>query len=153
MSGTSARVELSIAPGRQQAHVSDAQRGYLIYFASISGMVLLWYFVSTAFFQPLFFPNPVTVFRTGWEMLRSGELGQHVLISMQRILLGFFIGSAIGTPIGLVMGANKTIRTVLEPYAQFFRFVPSIAWLTPVVIWFGIGETSKVLIIIYTTTF
>jgi NitT/TauT family transport system permease protein len=86
-------------------------------------------------------------------MLRSGELGEHVWISMQRIMAGFLIGSLIGTPIGLVMGANRTIRTILEPYAQFFRFVPSIAWLTPVVLWFGIGETSKILIIIYTTTF
>ena len=138
---------------RRWGHLTTAHRGYLIYLASISVAILLWYVISTTFFKPLFFPNPVTVFRTGVEMLRSGELAQHVSISMQRILAGFFIGSIIGMPLGLLMGANRTIRTVLEPYAQFFRFVPSIAWLTPVVIWFGIGETSKVLIIVYTTTF
>ena len=72
---------------------------------------------------------------------------------MQRILLGFFIGSLIATPLGLVMGSNRVVRTLFDPYINFFRFVPAIAWLTPVVIWFGIGETSKVIIIIYTTVF
>src|SRR3546814_14428831 len=72
---------------------------------------------------------------------------------MQRILLGFFIGSLIAIPAGLVLGTSRWMRVAFSPYVQFFRFVPSIAWLPPVVIWFGIGETSKVLIIIYTTTF
>ncbi len=72
---------------------------------------------------------------------------------MQRILLGFFIGSALAAPIGLLMGSIRKVRVIFDPYTQFFRFVPSIAWLTPVVLWFGVGETSKVLIIIYTTMF
>jgi ABC-type proline/glycine betaine transport system permease subunit len=74
-------------------------------------------------------------------------------ISLQRILTGFVIGSAMAAPAGLLLGSVRTVRALFDPYTQFFRFVPSIAWLTPVVLWFGIGEISKVLIIIYTTTF
>src|SRR3546814_11542947 len=85
-------------------------------------------------------------------MISDGELQRHISISMQRILLGFFIGSLIAIPAGLVLGTSRWMRVAFSPYVQFFRFVPSIAWLTPVVIWFGIGETSQVLIIIYTTT-
>lgn len=126
---------------------------YLVYAASIVSMVALWHFISTTFFEPAFFPPPGLVLSTGIEMVRNGELAKHVGISLQRILLGFLIGSLVAAPVGLLMGSNRIIRAIFEPYINFFRFVPSIAWLTPVVIWFGIGETSKVLIIIYTTTF
>jgi NitT/TauT family transport system permease protein len=51
------------------------------------------------------------------------------------------------------MGAIGPVRRLLEPLAQFFRFIPPIAWLTPVLIWFGIGENGKYVLIVYTTTF
>jgi len=85
--------------------------------------------------------------------VQSHELFEHIGISLQRILAGFVAGSAIAAPMGLLMGSIRKVRVIFDPYTQFFRFVPSIAWLTPVVLWFGIGETPKVLIIIYTTTF
>jgi len=93
------------------------------------------------------------VLQTGLEMFESGELWEHINISLQRILAGFLIGSAIAAPAGLLMGSIPIMRAIFDPYVQFFRFVPSLAWLTPVVIWFGIGETPKVLIIVYTTIF
>ncbi len=126
---------------------------HLLYVASIAGMVVLWHVVATTFFKPQFFPGPAVVFATGVEMVQSHELFEHIGISLQRILAGFFAGSAIAAPIGLLMGSIRKVRVILDPYTQFFRFVPSIAWLTPVVLWFGVGEISKVLIIVYTTTF
>jgi NitT/TauT family transport system permease protein len=129
------------------------KRDHLIYVASIASLIVLWHVISTSFFKPQFFPAPRVVLETGWEMLRTGELWEHVNISLQRILAGFLIGSAIAAPAGLLMGSIPIVRSIFDPYVQFFRFVPSLAWLTPVVIWFGIGETSKVLIIVYTTIF
>ena len=126
---------------------------YLIYGASIIGMIVLWHVIASNFFKPQFFPGPMLVLATGEEMVASGELFEHIGISLQRILTGFLIGSAIAAPAGLIMGSVRTVRAIFDPYAQFFRFVPSLAWLTPVVLWFGIGEISKVLIIIYTTVF
>ncbi|PYM12320.1 MAG: ABC transporter permease [Candidatus Rokuibacteriota bacterium] len=126
---------------------------YLLYAASIAGMIVLWHVVSTTFFKPQFFPSPAVVFTAAVEMLRSRELFEHIGISLQRILTGFVLGSAFAAPMGLLMGSIRKVRVIFDPYTQFFRFVPSIAWLTPVVLWFGIGEVSKVLIIIYTTTF
>ena len=105
------------------------------------------------FLQTGVFPAAAVVLDTGIEMVRSGELFEHIAISLQRILLGFFIGSALAAPIGLLMGSVRKVRMIFDPYTQFFRFMPSLAWLTPVVMWFGVGETSKVLIIIYTTMF
>jgi ABC-type nitrate/sulfonate/bicarbonate transport system permease component len=126
---------------------------HLLYAASIAGMIVLWHVIATTFFKPQFFPGPAVVFATGVEMVQSHELFEHIAISLQRILAGFFAGSAIAAPIGLLMGSIRKVRVILDPYTQFFRFVPSIAWLTPVVLWFGVGEISKVLIIVYTTTF
>ena len=126
---------------------------HLIYLASIVGMIVLWHVIATNLFKPQFFPGPLLVLATGEEMVASGELFEHISISLQRILTGFLIGSAIAAPAGLVMGSVQVVRAIFDPYAQFFRFVPSLAWLTPVVLWFGIGEISKVLIIIYTTMF
>jgi ABC-type nitrate/sulfonate/bicarbonate transport system permease component len=142
-----------LAPSRPAHPLGKLKPEYLIYAGSIVGMILLWHFVATTFFKPQFFPGPLLVLATGEEMVASGELFEHISISLQRILLGFLIGSAIAAPIGLVMGSVRFVRAIFDPYVQFFRFVPSLAWLTPVVLWFGIGETSKVLIIIYTTMF
>jgi ABC-type nitrate/sulfonate/bicarbonate transport system permease component len=142
------------APRLRLADLAGKLKGdHLIYAASILGMIVLWHLVATTFFKPQFFPPPLLVLATGIEMVESGELFEHVSISLQRILTGFLIGSAIAAPFGLVMGSVRIVRAIFDPYAQFFRFVPSLAWLTPVVLWFGIGETSKVLIIIYTTVF
>jgi hypothetical protein len=116
---------------------------HLIYIASIVGMIVLWHVVAKTFFKPQFFPGPLLVLATAKEMVASGELFEHISISLQRILTGFLIGSAIAAPVGLIMGSVPVVRAIFDPYAQFFRFVPSLAWLTPVVLWFGIGEISK----------
>ena len=145
---------MSPAPEGRAARFRVRLKGeHWLYLGSIAGMIVLWHLVSTMFFKPQFFPSPAIVFTAGLEMVQSRELFEHIAISLQRILTGFVLGSALAAPLGLLMGSIRTVRVIFDPYTQFFRFVPSIAWLTPVVLWFGIGEVSKVLIIIYTTTF
>ncbi|HMA74343.1 MAG TPA: hypothetical protein VKP67_23065, partial [Xanthobacteraceae bacterium] len=78
---------------------------HLIYIASIVGMIVLWHVVAKSFFKPQFFPGPLLVLATGEEMIASGELFEHIGISLQRILTGFLIGSAIAAPAGLIMGS------------------------------------------------
>jgi NitT/TauT family transport system permease protein len=124
-----------------------------MYLASIASALVLWQIVASAFFRPEFFPTPVIVLHKGWEMIADGSIFGHIGVSLARIMSGFAIGSLLGAPLGLLMGSFKPVRMFFDPYIQFFRFIPSIAWLTPAVIWFGIGETPKVLIIVYTTIF
>ena len=78
---------------------------------------------------------------------------EHLWASLQRILAGFIAGSLLGIPIGLAMGSFRPVRKLLEPYTEFLRFIPSVAMITVAVIWFGIGEASKIFLIIYTTIF
>jgi NitT/TauT family transport system permease protein len=119
------------------------KRDHLIYVASIIALILLWHLIATTFFKPQFFPPPLLVLSTGREMLESGELMEHISISLQRILSGFLIGSAIAAPAGLLMGSIPIVRAIFDPYMQFFRFVPSLAWLTPVVIGSASGRHRK----------
>jgi NitT/TauT family transport system permease protein len=86
-------------------------------------------------------------------MLQDGSLEAAIGISLQRIIIGFIAGSLLGIPFGLVIGSYPLARKILEPWTEFLRFIPSVAMITIAVIWFGIGEASKVFLIIYTTVF
>ena len=68
-------------------------------------------------------------------------------------LAGWAIGSGLGIPLGILMGDIRFVRNFLNPYLQFFRFIPPISFVTLSLIWFGMGETSKIVLIIYTTIF
>src|SRR5260370_9464287 len=94
------------------------KRDHLIYVASIIGLILLWHFIATTFFKPQFFPPPLLVLSTGREMLESGELMEHVNISLQRILSAFLIGSAIAAPPGFLIGSIPIVRAFFDPYLQ-----------------------------------
>jgi NitT/TauT family transport system permease protein len=87
------------------------------------------------------------------ELAREGTLWENARVSLQRIALGFMFGSLIGIPIGMAIGSFALVRRVLEPYTEFLRFIPATALITVAVIWFGIGEGSKIFLIIYTTVF
>ncbi|MHA3904956.1 ABC transporter permease [Castellaniella sp. WN] len=100
-----------------------------------------------------FLPTPIQVLSALEDLFSSGVLLRDVLVSLQRIIIGFALGCAVGIPLGLAMGLSNFVRAILDPVVQFLRFVPPIAWLIPAIIWFGIGETSKVLIVFYMTVF
>src|SRR5437660_4111615 len=124
--------------------------GYALGFASL---FVIWQLASLYLVSSVLFPPPTVVFRKGLVLTRNGVLLAHLAASLQRILAGFVAGSLLGIPIGLAMGSFRPVRRLLEPYTEFLRFIPSVAMITVAVIWFGIGEASKIFLIIYTTIF
>ena len=124
--------------------------GYVLGFVSL---VVIWHVAAVFVVGSVLFPPPVVVYRKAIMLIRNGVLFEHLSASIQRILAGFLAGSLLGIPIGLVMGSFRPARKVLEPYTEFLRFIPSVAMITVAVIWFGIGEASKIFLIIYTTIF
>ena len=124
--------------------------GYALGFASL---FVLWHLASIYLVSSVLFPPPAIVFRKAVILVLNGVLLEHLWASVQRILVGFIAGSLLGIPIGLAMGSFRPVRQVLEPYTEFLRFIPSVAMITVAVIWFGIGEASKIFLIIYTTIF
>ena len=119
---------------------------------SLVAFVVIWHAAST-FYPPALLPSPGRTLSTFIASMQSGVLEGHALASLRRVLSGFAIGAAAGIVIGLAAGTLRLARLALDPYVNFFRFVPAIALLTPFVVWFGIGEISKVLLIVFATLF
>lgn len=119
---------------------------------AIAVLILSWSVFSRIIDSSLF-PGPLETAETGYQLMRDGTLFRDMAISMQRIVIGFSIGSVLGIIVGLAVGWFRTARQLLHGPIQYFRFIPAIAWISPVVVWLGIGETAKIVLIIYTTIF
>jgi sulfonate transport system permease protein len=98
-------------------------------------------------------PPPSRLAQTAWSLALSGELQTHVLATMGRVLLGFAIGAAAGTALGMMNGASGLAFRLLDPAIQALRAIPSIAWVPLFILWFGIFEASKVALIAVGTFF
>ncbi len=125
---------------------------WLTAFASVAAGVLVWHILSLQF-TPLFLPSPLLTWESAGELIEDGTLFKAVVASSLRILAGWVMGLAVGIPVGILMGHFSFVRRLLDPYIEFFRFIPPIAFVTLAVIWLGPGEASKVALIFYTTVF
>jgi sulfonate transport system permease protein len=92
-------------------------------------------------------PTPSKVLATLWQLGRDGTLSGHVTATLQRVALGFVFGVLAGTLCGAVSGYSTLARRLLDPMLQALRNIPSIAWVPMFILWFGIFETSKVILI------
>jgi NitT/TauT family transport system permease protein len=119
---------------------------------SIGAGLLIWQLLSMRF-PPLFLPSPAGTWEAAGELIEDGTLFNAILASSLRILAGWTAGVVIGIPVGILMGHFSIVRRLLDPYIEFFRFIPPIAFVTLAVIWLGPGEASKVALIFYTTVF
>jgi NitT/TauT family transport system permease protein len=128
------------------------QRG-AIFTLSLLTALTIWTLLAWWVGKPAFLPSPVKTLHGAIELVQSGDLQADIVASFSRIIVGFIIGTTIGIPLGLLMGISPFVRTFMDPYVEFFRFIPPIAFVTLAVIWFGLGETSKIVLIIYTTLF
>jgi NitT/TauT family transport system permease protein len=94
-----------------------------------------------------FFPAPTSIFQVLAQMLQSGELLNHLGISLSRIAIGFLIGAVPGVVVGIAMGLFSPIRAVIQPLVDGTFPIPKIAILPLFIMIFGIGEESKYAII------
>ncbi|MGW6331289.1 ABC transporter permease [Nocardia rhamnosiphila] len=124
----------------------------VLWIASALIGLAVWSFLAW-WYGPTTIASPGEVWRAAGELADSGVLWTSVVASGQRILLGWSLGVVVGAPVGILMGRFTLIRQLLDPYIEFFRFIPPIAFVTLAVVWFGIGETSKVVLIFYTSVF
>jgi NitT/TauT family transport system permease protein len=124
-----------------------------IFAVSLVCALLVWTLLAWWVGKPAFLPSPAKTLEGAVELVRNGELQVDIAASFARIIVGFVLGTLIGIPLGLLMGMSPLLRTFMDPYVEFFRFIPPIAFVSLAVIWFGLGETSKIVLIIYTTVF
>jgi NitT/TauT family transport system permease protein len=127
--------------------------GVVPYAVSFAALLVIWHIVSVYIVRSTLFPAPITVFVQLAKLIEDGTLIENIVASLKRILSGFLLGTVIAVPIGLAIGSFKLARKLIEPWTEFLRFVPATAMITTAVIWFGIGEGSKIFLIAYATVF
>jgi len=124
----------------------------LFFLAAAAALILaLWSaMVAIRFVPENLLPGPAAVMQAGWQEAVSGRLLVSTEISMLRLCSGFAIGAAIGVVLGILMGLAPVVRMALAPIVELLRTIPPLAWIPLAIIWFGIGEASKLFLIALT---
>lgn len=117
----------------------------------VSIFVLWWMSSALEWTDPNFLPGPGSTWerfiQISQEGYRNVTLMEHLSASMSRILWGFGLGCLVGIPLGLAMGLSNMLRGIFDPIVEFFRPIPPLAFIPLVILWFGIGEESKRLLL------
>lgn len=115
-------------------------------------LVVLWFLVTNlGLVKPLFLPSPQAVFQQFWEYLtgtaNDKPLWQHFIASLLRVTGAFWLAFLTAVPVGIAMGMSRWARGIFDPPIEFYRPLPPLAYLPLIIIWFGIDEMPKVLLI------
>lgn len=118
----------------------------------IGTVLAAWAIVARLQLVPeLFLPAPRSVATAAWEMAVTGYRGAtllgHVAYSLGRLLAGFALAAVTAIPLGLAMGFSDRIRRVLDPLIELYRPLPPLAYYTLLIVWLGIGEASKIVLL------
>ncbi len=114
--------------------------------------IVLWWILSL-FQEDILLPGPLKTLQGSMEIVKNGKLFQFAGISLRRVYTGWALGCLVGIPLGVLIGRIDVVRKLFEPFLNFFRFVPGLALITLFLMWFGVGEGAKIVIIFYGTTF
>lgn len=111
-------------------------------------LLLLWELASRTIPDlRVLLPSPTDAFVAAAELVQSGVLQRDIVASLQRVFMALIVASAIGFPVGLLIGMSKNAAWLLEPIFGFFRPIPPLAWIPLSIVWFGISEAQNVFII------
>lgn len=118
---------------------------------SIAAAVLvlgIWEFASRmGWIAPQFLPSPSAVFSALWSMATEQSLGWHVAVSFGRVWTAFLLAAVMAIPIGMLMSSYRIVGAALEPMVDFIRYLPVPALVPLSIIWFGVGETTKIFLL------
>ena len=114
----------------------------------------VWAYATLAgYVSKTFLADPLTMVDDGWQLLtRHGFLGD-IAVTIWRVVGGFVIAAIVAVPIGILMGAYKPIEAFLEPFVSFARYLPASAFIPLLILWAGIGELQKLLVIFIGSVF
>jgi len=99
------------------------------------------------FVNRTFLADPLTMLGAGWQLLVVHGFYRDIGVTIWRVFGGFALAAAIGVPLGIAMGAYKPVEAFFEPFVSFARYLPASAFIPLLILWAGIGETQKLLVI------
>jgi taurine transport system permease protein len=140
------------APATSRYRVLGEGSGLALSMISVTALLALWWIATElAWVKPLFLPKPEAIW-IAFQQAVAGELDNHTLWghfgwSMYRVFSAFALAVVLGVPIGIAMGVSRYARGLFDPPIEFYRPLPPLAYLPLMVIWFGIGEWSKIMLL------
>jgi NitT/TauT family transport system permease protein len=143
-----ARSSADVVDIGEQARLSARRRERIMGIASPIGLLLAWEAAARlGFIDVRFFPAPSTIIAVLIRLAQSGELGENILISLQRITLGFLLGGIPAVIIGIIMGISRPVRAIIDPLIVATYPIPKSSLLPFILLIFGLGEMSKVVMV------
>ncbi|KYB45311.1 ABC transporter permease [Brucella anthropi] len=115
---------------------------FFVLFFAFWGVATLGGFVS-----PTFLADPITMVQDGYDLIAHQGFLSDIGMTVWRVLGGFIMASIVAIPLGIAMGTYKPIEALLEPFVSFARYLPASAFVPLLILWSGIGETQKLLVI------
>ena len=103
--------------------------------------------------DPMFLKDPWYTLATGWSLFTEYDFIQDVGITIFRVVGGFVLAAIVAVPLGIAMGAFKPIEAFFEPFISFARYLPASAFIPLLILWAGVGETQKLLVIVIGSVF
>lgn len=117
-------------------------------------LILLWQYLSSGgYLNNYLLPSPLKIFGTFMGLLTDGSIAKHLLISLIRLGIGLSITIFIAIPLGISLGFFFRIQRFITPTITFLQQIPAIAWIPIFILWLGIGESSKIALIVYASFF
>ncbi len=108
----------------------------------------VWAFATFGgYVSKTFLADPVTMVRSGYDLLVNQGFIQDIGMTVWRVLGGFLIAAVLAVPLGVLMGAYKPIEAFFEPFVSFARYLPASAFIPLLILWAGIGEAQKLAVI------
>ena len=141
-----------VAPKTTRFKVPGEGNSAGISVATVVVLIAIWFAITNlGWVKPLFLPTPQAVFQQFYEYLmgtaNDKPLWQHFLASMFRVFSAFILACVTAIPIGIAMGMSRVVRGIFDPPLEFYRPLPPLAYLPLIIIWFGIDEVPKILLI------
>jgi NitT/TauT family transport system permease protein len=99
------------------------------------------------FVSKVFLADPLTMLGEGWNLFAKHDFHLDIAVTVWRVVGGFVLASAFAVPLGIAMGAYKPVEAFFEPFVSFARYLPASAFIPLLILWAGIGETQKLLVI------
>ncbi len=101
----------------------------------------------------MFLKDPLYTLRTGWDLFVNYNFIRDVGVTIWRVVGGFILAAIVAVPLGIAMGAFKLVEAFFEPFVSFARYLPASAFIPLLILWAGVGETQKLLVIFIGSVF
>lgn len=121
---------------------------FFILFVAAWAVATLGGFVSKTFLA-----DPLTMVKSGWVLLTQMGFAEDIGMTVWRVVGGFVLASLVAVPLGIAMGAHKGVEAFIEPFVSFCRYLPASAFIPLLILWAGLGELQKLLVIFIGSVF